>query len=57
MSSEVEEVENSKKIFYDPETGYSGINDLFRKSGFRIAQVEEWLTEQIVYSLHEPIRH
>jgi len=49
--------EKLKEIYYNPRTGYSGINDLVRKSGLSSKIVEEWLSHQNVYTLHKPIRH
>jgi hypothetical protein len=46
-----------KDIYYNPETGYTGINDLARKSKLPLKFVREWLLQQKVYTLHKPIRH
>ena len=46
-----------KEIYYNPQTGYSGINDLVRKSGLSSNYVKEWLSRQNVYTLHKPIKH
>ena len=48
---------NLEKLYYDPKTGYSGVENLARKSGLNRSQVEKWLTQQNVYSLHKPIKH
>lgn len=50
-------VKNLEKLYYDPKTGYSGVDDMVRKSGLKKSQVEKWFTTQNVYSLHKPIRH
>ena len=44
------------KLYYDPKVGYSGINDLVRKSGLKQKQVEEFLDTVDTYTLHKPIR-
>lgn len=49
--------EKLKEIYYNPQTGYSGINDLVRKSGLSSKIVTDWLSRQNVYTLHKPIRH
>lgn len=49
--------EKLKEIFYNPQTGYSGINDLVRKSDLSSKIVTDWLSRQNVYTLHKPIRH
>lgn len=46
-----------KDIYYNPKTGYSGINDLTRKSKLPAKFVKDWLEKQKVYTLHKPIRH
>ena len=43
------------KIYYDPKTGYSGVQNLMRKTGKTKKEVEEFLQKQDVYSLHKPI--
>ena len=43
-----------KKTYYDPETGYSGVQDLMRKTGKRKREVEEFLQKQETYTLHKP---
>jgi transposase InsO family protein len=45
------------KLYYNPKTGYGGINDLARKSGLSPTVVKEWLSHQNVYTLHKPIKH
>jgi transposase InsO family protein len=44
------------KLYYDPKIGYSGINDLVRKSGLKQKHVEEFLDTVDTYTLHKPIR-
>ena len=36
-------------IYYDPKTGYSGIDSIARKSGIKRSEVVKWLTQQNVY--------
>jgi len=43
-------------IYYNPKQGYSGINDLVRKSGLKQKEVEEFLDTVDTYTLHKPIR-
>ena len=49
--------EKLKELYYNPKTGYSGIDDLVRKSGLSSKIVKDWLDRQNVYTLHKPIRH
>ena len=49
--------EKLTNLYYDPKTGYSGIDSIARKSGIKRSEVVKWLTQQNVYSLHKPIRH
>ena len=44
-------------MYYDPKTGYTGINDLVRKSGEKQQQVIDFLNKQDTYTLHKPVRH
>jgi transposase InsO family protein len=44
------------KLYYDPKIGYSGINDLVRKSGLKQKKVKEFLDTVDTYTLHKPIR-
>ena len=44
------------KLYYDPKIGYSGINDLVRKSGLKQKEVKEFLDTIDTYTLHKPIR-
>ncbi|UYV67413.1 hypothetical protein LAZ67_5000502 [Cordylochernes scorpioides] len=44
-----------EEIYYNPETGYTGINDLIRKSGKSQKEVREFLHKQDVYTRHKPI--
>ena len=43
-----------EKIYYDPKTGFSGINDLKIKSGLPVKVVKEFLNQQDTYTLHKP---
>lgn len=43
-------------MYYDPKTGYSGINELVRKSGLPEKEVQEFLNQQNVYTLHRPAK-
>ncbi|UYV76776.1 hypothetical protein LAZ67_14001996 [Cordylochernes scorpioides] len=45
-----------EEIYYNPETGYRGINDLVRKTGYSQKEVSEFLHKQDVYTLHKPIK-
>ena len=44
------------KLYFDPKIGYSGINDLVRKSGLKQKKVKEFLDTVDTYTLHKPIR-
>ena len=46
-----------QKLYYNPKLGYTGIDDLTRKSGLSSEFVKNWLAKQKVYTLHKPIRH
>ena len=48
--------EKLSNIYYNPKTGYSGINDITRKSEESPTQVKQYLNSQNVYTLHKPIR-
>ena len=45
------------KIYYNPKTGYTGVNDLVSKSGLSSTVVKGWLEQQDAYTLHKPIKH
>ncbi len=45
-----------RDIYYNPKTGYSGVNDLVRKSGLTKSKVKEFLEQQDVYTRHKNIR-
>src|SRR5579863_952110 len=45
-----------EKVYYNPKTGYSGINELIRKTGKTKKEVEEFLQKQDTYTLHKPYR-
>ena len=44
------------KLHYSPNDGFSGINQLARKSGLQQKQVKEFLEQQDIYSRHLPLR-
>lgn len=44
-----------KKIYYDPETGYCGINELKRKTGLSQKEITDFLHEQDVYTRYKPL--
>src|SRR5437899_1133023 len=44
-----------EKLYYDPETGYGGVEDLIRKSGLPRQEVVDFLQKQDVYTVHKPI--
>lgn len=46
-----------EEIYYDPETGFTGINELARKAEINPKEVSEFLHQQDVYTLHKPIKH
>lgn len=46
-----------EKVYYDVKKGYSGINELARKTNLTKKTVENWLNKQNVYTLHKAIRH
>jgi len=48
--------EKLKTVYYDPKTGFSGINDMVRKSGIKQRKVKEFLDTLDTYTLHKPIR-
>ena len=48
--------EKLKKLYYSPTDGFSGINQLTRKSGLQQKQVKEFLEQQDIYSRHLPLR-
>src|SRR3990167_9683983 len=55
-------MEDLKKIYYSPETGYAGINQLqrrMREKGIKLSQKElqNFLQQQITYTLHKPVKH
>lgn len=43
-----------KKIYYNPETGYCGINELKRKTNLPIKDIKEFLDSQDVYTRFKP---
>ena len=44
-------------MYYDPKRGYSGVNQLVKKTRYSKKKVEEFLAKQRVCTLHKPIRH
>lgn len=44
-----------EKVYYDPETGYCGINELSRKTGLSQKEVSDFLHQQDVYTKHKPL--
>ena len=46
-----------KNLYYNPRSGFSGIDDLVRKSNLSQETVKKWLLKQNVYTLHKPIKH
>src|SRR5271163_2069010 len=52
-------IQNEQKlnhIYYNTKTGYSGINDIARKSEENVKSVKTYLESQNVYTLHKPDR-
>lgn len=45
-----------EKLYYDPKSGFSGINNLQRKSGKSQKEVQEFLNQQDTYVLHKPAK-
>lgn len=45
-----------EKVYYDPSTGYTGIDPLRRKSNEKRSVVKNWLESQSTYTLHKPAR-
>lgn len=43
-----------KELYYDPKTGFCGINELVKKSNKAQKEVKEFLDTQNVYTLHKP---
>ena len=55
----IEIINNEEKlnnIYYNTKTGYSGINDIARKSQENVKPVKTYLESQNVYTLHKPAR-
>ena len=44
-----------EKIYYDPQTGYTGIKDLMRKTKLGKRKVETFLQKQETYTRHKPV--
>lgn len=49
-------IEKLKSIYFDAKQGFSGINDLTRKSGLKQSEVKQFLDTVDTYTLHKPIR-
>lgn len=45
-----------KDLYYNPKTGYCGINELQRKSGKPTKEIKEFLNQQDTYTLHKPTK-
>ena len=45
-----------EKIYYDPKTGYTGIEPLVKQAKGRRKNVIDWLEIQPTYTLHKPAR-
>ena len=45
-----------RELYYDPKTGFTGIQELQRKSGLPTGIVKKWLHEQDTYTLHKPVQ-
>ena len=55
----VDIIKNEEKlnnIYYNTKSGYSGINDIARKSEENVKSVKQYLESQNVYTLHKPVR-
>ena len=55
-------MEDLKKIYFSPETGYVGINQLqrrMREKGINVSiqELQQFLQKQLTYTLHKPITH
>lgn len=44
-----------KEIYYDKKQGFSGINNLQRKTGTTRKEIEEFLHQQDTYTKHKPV--
>ena len=45
------------EIYYDLKHGFSGVDDLIRKTRYSKKAVEEWLGKQELYTIHNSIKH
>lgn len=45
-----------KDTYYNPETGYSSIAELSRRTKIKSSDIQKWLMEQEVYTRHKPIK-
>ena len=55
-------MEDLKKIYYSPETGYVGINQLqrrLREKGINVSakELQRFLQQELTYTLHKPVKH
>jgi len=48
--------EKLNNIYYNTKIGFSGIDDIARKSEENVKSVKNYLESQNVYTLHKPIR-
>ncbi len=48
---------NLNKFYTDPKAGFSGINELAKKTKLPIKQVKEFVNQSDTYSKHKPIKH
>lgn len=54
--------QNLKDVYYSPETGYVGINQLQRRlkeKGLKLSRkhLQSFLQQQLTYTLHKPVKH
>jgi hypothetical protein len=52
----IKETRKLEKLYFNPKTGYSGINDLARKSVLTNDKVKQFLDTVDTYTLYKPIR-
>ena len=58
----VKKEQTLRELYYDPATGFQGAESLYRKAkeegitGITHQEVKDWLTTQLTYTLHKPIR-
>ena len=56
LDKEMTEKDILEKTYYNPKTGFCGINELARKTNKSSKVVKEFLNQQDVYTLHKPAR-